>query len=98
MNANAKKAYEALRAIGAPVLGPEMGWGGYFAISGEAAGADDIFYKGSKEFDPDGTDWAEYYRPDFGLFGVSTHITNLLDEHGLYCEWVNAAVLSVHDA
>ena len=93
MNANAKKAYEALIKIGAPVLSPDKGWGGYFAISGEAAGADNIFFDGSKEFDPDGNEWADYWGP-----GVSPRITEILAEHGLFCEWINAAILCVHDA
>ena len=94
MNANAKKAYEALIKIGAPALDPSKGWGGHFAISGERAGADNIFYEGSKDLDPDGGEWYDYYE----LYMGSPHIAKILDEHGLYAEWLNGGVLCVFDA
>ena len=98
MNANSKRAFEKLKEIGAPVLGPEMGWSGHFSISAEKYGRDDGFYKGHIDEDPDGNDWADYYNYGFGEFGVSPHITAVLDKYGLYCEWVNPAILSVFDA
>ena len=31
----------------------------------------------------------------WGLFGVNTVITNILDDNGLYAEWINPGVLAV---
>ena len=94
MNANAKRAYEALKKIGAPVLSPDLGWGGHFAISGEYYGRDDGFYEGSKDFDPDGNLWFDYYENYWG----SDHINDILKKHGLFAEWINAGVLGVYDS
>ena len=102
MNRNARNAWNALKKIGAPVLGPELGWGGHFAISGEGAGRDDWFYEGSKDYASDGMDWAEYYTEDYreewSVFGVHKEIIEVLDKHGLFAEWYNAGVLGVYDS
>jgi hypothetical protein len=98
MNRNARNAWNALKKIGCPVLDPSLGWGGFFALSAEHYGKDDGFYEGHKDYDPDGNDWADYYNSGFGEFGVSTHITEVLGKHGLYCEWINAGVLAVYDS
>ena len=93
MNRNARNAWNALKKIGAPVLGPELGWGGHFAISGEGAGRDDWFYEGSKDVDPDGNYWYDYYSNYWG----SKHLNDILEKHGLFAEWYNAGVLGVYD-
>ena len=106
MNRNARNAYNALKKIGVPVFdtysnGAPME-SGYFAISGELAGRDDYFYPGSKDYAPDGHEWAEYYSMDFreeySTFGVHNLINDILDEYGLYCEWYDAGSLRVYDA
>jgi hypothetical protein len=101
MNRNARNAYNALKKIGAPVLDPDRGWGGHFAISAEGAGRDDLFYEGSKDLASDGMDWAEYYSEDrneeWSVMGVHREILVILDKHGLFAEWCNAAVLGVYD-
>jgi hypothetical protein len=102
MKRNARNAFNALKKIGAPVLGPELGWGGHFAISGERAGRDDYMYPGSKDFASDGMDWAEYYSEDYAeawsRFGVHNEINDILDDYDLFAEWVNPGVLAVYDA
>jgi len=46
---------------------------------------------------------ADYYEEftsssDNFLFGVNNRINDILDEHGLYAEWVNPGVLSVQES
>ena len=105
MKANARKAYNALLKIGAPVFA-EYNNGqpienAHFAISGENQGADDYMYPGSKNYAPDGRDWAEYYsedyREEYSRFGVHFAIIDILDEHDLYCEWYDGGSLRVYD-
>jgi len=102
MKRHARKAFTALKKIGAPVLGPELEWGGHFAISGEQYGRDDGLYPGSKDYDKDGLPWAEYYSEDyaetFSVFGVNKKIIEILDDNGLFAEWANAGVLGVFDS
>lgn len=104
MKPNAKKAYDALKAIGAPVLDPDLGWGGHFAISGEAYGRDDGFYPGHKDNAPDGNPWAYYWGieldpgENWSVMGIHKTIVDILKKHGLYSEWVNAGVAGVYDA
>jgi len=42
--------------------------------------------------------WANYDEPSVGQFGVSKKITDVLEEHGLFAEWVNPEYLSVYEA
>lgn len=102
MNSRARKAFTALKRIGAPVLDPSLEWGGHFAISGEIYGRDSGFYQGSKDYAADGMEWASYYTTDYNekysMFGVHNNINDLLRKHGLYAEWINAGVLGVYDA
>lgn len=44
------------------------------------------------------TVWADYNNMGWGLFGVNTQITNILDANGLYAEWINPGVLAVIEA
>ena len=44
------------------------------------------------------TVWADYNNMGWGLFGVNTVITNILDDNGLYAEWINPGVLAVIEA
>ena len=44
------------------------------------------------------TVWADYNNMGWGLFGVNTAITNILDANGLYAEWINPGVLAVIEA
>lgn len=102
MKRNARNAFNALKKIGAPVLGPELGWGGHFAISGELAGRDNWFYEGSKDEAPNGFYWAEYWSPSAAgpgeEFGVNKAILDILNKYDLYAEWNNPGVLNVYDA
>jgi|TARA_R110000822_G_scaffold4503_1_gene19380 hypothetical protein len=87
MKANARKAFEALKKIGAPVSENDWGYNEYFIISGE---------------DNYPEIWADYYRefggPGLDDFGVSLKINKILDKFGLFGEWINAGVLGVYDA
>lgn len=105
MKRHAKKAWNQLKHIGAPVLSPDLGWGGegaHFAISGEQYGHDNGFYEGHKDYAPDGNRWANAYSDDleerYSVLGVHREILKRLDANGLYAEWVNAGVLAVYDA
>jgi hypothetical protein len=98
MKRHALKAYNALKRIGAPVLDPDKGWGGYFAISAELYGRNNGFYEGHIDQDPDGLPWADYYGEYMGGYPyVSKHIEEILASNGLFTEWQNAAVLVVYD-
>ena len=44
------------------------------------------------------TVWADYNNMGWGLFGVNTQITTVLDANGLYAEWINPGVLAVIEA
>ena len=48
--------------------------------------------------DANETVWADYNNMGWGLFGVNTQITNILDDNGLYAEWINPGVLAVIEA
>ena len=101
MKRHARRAYTALKAIGAPVLDPDLGWGGHFAISGEQYGHDDGFYEGHKDYADDGMEWADYYSEDYqevySEFGVHKQIMRILGDNDLYAEWNNPGVLAVFD-
>ena len=91
MKAHARKAYNELVKIGAPVM--EEPWNdGHFRISGECNCAGT--FGGNKVQDEL---WADYWEQGFGEFGVNTKITETLSKHGLYPEWQNAGVLDVYD-
>ena len=102
MKRNARKAFNALKKIGAPVLEPGHGWGGHFAISGELYGRDNGFYQGHIDQAPDGLPWAEYYSEDyqelFSRFGVHNAINDILDRNDLFAAWINGGVLGVFDS
>ncbi len=101
MKTNVLKAWIALKAIGAPVLGPEMGWAGVFAISGEQYGHDGGFYPEHRDLAPDGNEWCNFYTEDHGevysTFGVHHFINETLENYGLYAEWINPGVLGVYN-
>ena len=106
MKRNARNAFNALKKIGAPVFDSYRSGAplesGHFAISGETAGADDYMYPGSKNYAPDGMDWANYYSEDYNenwsRFGVHNAINNILDDNDLFAEWYDAGSLRVYDA
>lgn len=86
MDKKAQKAFTELKDLGVHVLGPEMGWTGHFAISAECHG-----------------DGSEGDKPELKLsfyedyFGGNTVIPGILLKHGLYFEWQNAGVATVHE-
>lgn len=87
LETRAKRAFEKLQKMGAPVMHLGEGWMGnaLFSISGE---------------DNDGEVWADYYLYDSNkyVFGVSPKIDKVLSQYGLYCEWCNPGVLDVFEA
>ena len=78
MKANYQRAFDALKAMGCPVI--EGGYNGEdsFRISGEDNCTDN---------------WADFYKefggPGLDDFGVNHKINNVLDRCGLYAEWIN---------
>ena len=84
MQRNYKKAFTALKNLGAPVIvGDDYGDDKFFCISAEYN--DDVV-------------WADYYQMDMGLFGVNQVVVDILDANGLFAEWINPGVLGVHEA
>ena len=84
----AKRAFEALKKIGAPVHHLGEGWSGdaLFSISGES-NYDEM--------------WADYYN-EYQLsflddFGVNEKINKVLNKYKLYAEWYNPGVLEVYE-
>ena len=83
MKDNFTKAFESLKEIGAPVIaGGDNGGDDSFRIAG-----DDNHTKV----------WADYWQPELGRFGVCDDITDILDAHGLWAEWVNPGVLQIYE-
>jgi hypothetical protein len=79
-----KKAYTALKKIGAPVFENEdMERDGNFGLSAE-----------------DNVDrvWADYYR-EFGwpVDGIDAEVLKIVDKNGLYFEWQNPGVLYAYE-
>ena len=84
MQRNYKKAFTALKNLGAPVIvGDDYG--------------DDKFFRISAEYNDDVV-WADYYQMDMGLFGVNQVVVDILDANGLFAEWINPGVLGVHES
>ena len=86
----AQTAFNELTAIKAPVNHLGQGWGGraLFSISAEC------------NLDPKYGDqiWADYWEAPAGYaFGVNPAIDEILNKHGLSCEWVNPGVLDVYE-
>jgi hypothetical protein len=42
------------------------------------------------------SDWANYWRQDWGIFGVDPRIEKVLQPLGLFAEWQNPEVLKVY--
>ena len=89
MKQHARSAYNALKKIGTPMY-IHSGESYYFLISAE------------ENYD---TIWADYYAMTDGVycddlddFGVNKKINEILDQHGLYCEWQHPGALGVYDA
>ncbi len=75
-------AFETLKAMGAPVY-VHVDDRGNFSIDAEDGAETET--------------WADYYsQADNWLFGVNPKITQVLDEHRLFAEWVNPGRLSVY--
>lgn len=75
MTRNERNLYGALKAMGAPVIErPEGDGDGGFVMSAE-----------------DNYDhvWADYWMPDYGMFGVMQRVYDLAIEHDLHPEWIN---------
>lgn len=100
MKANYRRAFNALKKIGAPVFETiETQRDGNFGISGEFAGGDNYHYEGEKADAPDGLPWADYYSEDwkelYSEFGVHKVIIKTLEKYDCYAEWENCGCLKV---
>lgn len=88
MKAHARKAFNALKKIGAPVFVRDESESCHFVISGE---------------DNCKKTWADYWLTADGLepegfrFGVCPEINEILDKYRLFCEWETAGSLCVYD-
>jgi len=87
MKQHARTAYNMLKKIGVPMyIHEEEPY--HFLISAE---------------ENYGTVWADYWAMSDGAygdlddFGVNEKINTILDQHGLFCEWLNAGALGVYD-
>ena len=87
MKRNARNAYNALKKLGVHVLGPELEWGGDFAISGECWGDGSEGDAWDKKLD---------YYEDY--WGERTVIPGVLQKYGMDFEWVNPGVAAVYEA
>lgn len=77
-----KKAYTALKKIGAPVFENED-MNGNFGLSAEN-NVDRI--------------WADYYREfGWPEEGVDAEVLKIMDKHGLYFEWQNPGALIAYE-
>ena len=99
MNRQARGAFTVLKNKGVPVFEVEQGsygsYGQHFSISAEDPCSDgilaaDYYQEFTREYvDDDG----KIHNP----FGIRTWIYDLLDDKGLYAEWINPGVLGVYD-
>lgn len=90
MKRHAKKAFTALKKIGAPVF-----------VRGEGDGEEGPHFIISAE-DNSQRIWADYMETGADLeggssFGVCSEVIDILDANGLYCEWENPGALGVYD-
>ena len=80
MKLNYRKAFTALKKMGCPVLeGGDRG--------------EDTFRISAEDNETDIC--ADYNNQAYGLFGVKQEVFNVLDDNGLYAEWINPGVLAV---
>jgi hypothetical protein len=96
MKKNARSAFNALKKIGAPVY--EGGdWGGeYFIVSAEE-NYDCVWADYWCENHVEVGGRGEFKDPLLDDFGVNIDINKILDEYGLFGEWINPGVLGVYD-
>ena len=82
MKRNERNLFNALKAMGAPVIErPEGDGDGPFVLSAE-----------------DNYDfiWADYYMDDYGEFGVATVVCDKAREHGMFPEWINPGIVGFY--
>lgn len=77
-----RKAYKALQKMGVPVF-EHWDWEDGFDISAEREGSQD---------------WLSYWRmaDEEWTFGIHPDVNQVLNENGLYAEWVNPAHARVY--
>lgn len=81
MKSNFKRAFNQLKAIGAPVI--EGGWNG----------EDDTFRISAE--DNSNRIWASYWDQSYGQFGISKDIVQILEDNDIWPEWINPGVIGV---
>ena len=79
-----RKAYNILKVMGVPVfVNDDHAEQGNFGINAEAPGAEQ---------------WVNYHgNPPGWFFGVSPIVEEVLDQYGLFAEWVNPGCLGVYE-
>ena len=88
MERNARKAYTVLKKEGLTLMINNWSANAHFEISVEEM--PDCF---SNLPDDASVYWADYY----DWYDGSDDLNNLLEKHGLYFEWINAAVIGIYD-
>lgn len=95
MKRSARKAFNALQKLSAPVMEPKEGdsFRAHFYLSGED-NSDEI--------------WADYWEatalervnPDTNkiewAFGINTKVHDILNEQGLFAEWINPGLVGIY--
>ena len=99
MKQHARKAFNALKKIGAPVIdhGPGGGgWGEHFILSAELRDRDDAYF-------------ADYYTENLkeyvdgngklqNPFGIRTDVNDILRANNLYAEWIDPGTVGIYDS
>lgn len=88
MKNNARKVYKVLEKEGLSLMVSNWSMYAHFEISVEEMPA---CFSDIKEDAP--IYWADYY----DWYDGSDDLNNLLQKHGLYFEWINAAVIGIYD-
>ena len=104
MQRNARNAYKAIAKLETEYIknvhlidhgDQDEQWGAHFLIGCEPRTGDDW---------PVGDIYQEYireYRDENGkiqnAFGIRTEIHDILDQYGLYAEWINGALFGIYD-
>ncbi len=89
MKNNARKAYTVLEKEGLTLMINNWSANAHFEISVE-----EMPESFANLSDDASVYWADYY----DWYDGSDDLNNLLQRHGLYFEWINAAVIGIYDS
>lgn len=100
---HALAAADELLALGAPVYLHLAGENGaHFIVGGELRGNDDVLWCDYyQEYNVERWSTDDKNDPTRRILdqdGIKTEMTDILDRHGLFCEWINPGQVGVYDA